>query len=158
MLWPLPWDDDNWRSMFYEWGIYYHALTVVMRRWQMTEHDSNLRELLSCFVRCDETMTTEGACFIDEWYIIMRCSMSWDDDNWRSMIHTFGIYNHALTVVIGRCQLTEHVSYLRDYKPCSDRYHETITTDRADIIPKGCITMLSPLSWDSDNWRSMFHR
>ena len=49
---------------------------------------------------------------------------------------------HALTVVISRCQLTEHVSYLRDIIPCSDRSHETITTDGAWFIPKGYITML----------------
>ena len=104
-----------WWRMFNTLGIFHHALTVVIRRWQMTEHESNLRELLSCFDRCDETMTTEGACFIDESYIIMLCPMSWDDDNWRNMIHTFGIYYHPLTVVMGRWQLMEHVSYLRDY-------------------------------------------
>ena len=35
--------------------------------------------------------------------------------------------------------MTEHGSYLRDILPCSDRCHETITTDGALFIPKGYI-------------------
>ena len=60
----------------------------------------------------------------------MLCPLSWDDDNWRSMIDTLGIYNHALTVVIRRWQLTEHVSYMNDILPCSDCCHEMKTTDK----------------------------
>ena len=114
MLWPLSWDKDNWRSMFHTWTIYHHALSVVMRRWQLTSYGSYLRGVLPWYVPCQKTVITDGACFIHEWYISMLWPLSWDDDNWRSMIHTLGIYYHALTIVIRRWQLTEHVSYLRD--------------------------------------------
>ena len=82
--------------------------------------------------------------------------LSWDDDNCQSMFHTWGIYNHALTAVIRQWQQSEHVSYLRDILPCSDRCHETITIVGACFIPKGYITMLWPLSWDDDNCRACF--
>ena len=180
MLWPLSWHDDNWRNMIYTLGIYnhalsvlwddgnwrsmfntcmiyYHALTVVMRRWQLTEHVSYLRDISPCSYRCLETMTTYGACFKPYGWITMLCPLSGDDDNWRSMFHsweiyhhaltvvmtrwlrwsmisTFGIYNHALYVVMRRWQLTEHVHYMHDILPCSDRCHETITTDGACFI------------------------
>ena len=45
-------------------GMYYHALTVVMRRKQLTEHGSYLRDILPCSDRCHETITTDGAWFI----------------------------------------------------------------------------------------------
>ena len=132
MPWSLSWDDDNWRSMIHTLGMYNHALSVVMRRWQLTEHDWYLRDLLPCSDRCHKTMATDGACYI--WYITctMLWVLSWDDDNWGSMIHTLGINKHALTVVMRHRQLTEQVSF-----------------------PLGCITMLCPLSWDDDNWQSM---
>ena len=43
MLSPLSWDDDNWRSMFHTLEMNNRALAVVMRWWQLTEHDSFLR-------------------------------------------------------------------------------------------------------------------
>ena len=135
MLWPLSWVDDNWRRMFRTWVIYYYALTVVMWLWQLTEH-----------------------------------------------FYIWGVYYHALTIVLRWWQLTEHdwyyrgilpcyerchgtmttgracfILYLRDISPCSDRCHETMTTDRPCFILQGYITMFWPLSWDDDNWRSMFH-
>ena len=70
-------------------------------------------------------MTSNGACCIPKGWITMLCPLSWDDDNWQSMFHTWGIYNHALTVVMRRWQPTEHVSYLRacyqslGYETCS---------------------------------------
>ena len=103
-----------------------------MRRWQLTEHDWYPRDLLPSSDRCHKTMATEGACYI--WYITctMLWLLSWDDDNWGSMIHTLGINHHALTIVMRHRQLTEQVSF-----------------------PLGCITMLWSLSWDDDNWQSM---
>ena len=88
MLWPLSWDDGNWQSMTHTWGgviillplswdednlwgmvhifgMYNHALSVVMRRRQLAGH-----------------------AFKDIWYITMLSPLSWDDDNWRSMFHT----------------------------------------------------------------------
>ena len=109
MHWPLSWDDDKWRSMFHIWGIHYNALTVVMRRWQLTEHASYLRKTLLCSDLCHETMTTDRACFIPEEDITMLWPLSWDDGNCRSMFHTLGMNNHALTVVIRRWQLIEHI-------------------------------------------------
>ena len=179
MLWPLSWDDDNWWSMIHTRGIYNHALSVVMRRWQLTEHVLYMNDILQCSDRCYETMTTDGACFILEGCITMLWPLSWDDNNWRSMVHTLGIYYQALTVVFirwqlteqgsypwvklpysDRChetiQLTEHDSYLRVILPCSDRCHLTMTTDGAWFKPEGYKTMLCPLSWDDDNWQSMF--
>ena len=78
-------------------------------------------------------MTTDGVCFIHEYYITMQWPLSRDDDNWRSMMHTLGVYK------------------------CSDRCPETITTHGAWFIPEGYITLLWPLSWDDDNCRSMVH-
>ena len=124
---------------FYIWGIYYHALTVVLRWWQLTEHDWYYRGILPCYERCHKTMTTGQACFNPLGCITMLWPLSWDDNNWRSMFHTIleiyftmlwtlswddgywqtmfhtsGIYNHVLTLVMRRWQLTERVSYLRD--------------------------------------------
>ena len=155
MLWALSWEDDNWRSMIYTLGIYYHALTVVTRRWQMTEHDSYLRDILPCSDCFQETTTTDGAWFIPKGYLTMLWLLSLDDNNWRSMVHTLGIYYHAPTVVTRRWHMMEHGSYLRDILPCSDLCHETITIDGACFILDAYITMLLPLSWDVDNWRSM---
>ena len=161
MLCPLSWEYDNWRSMFHTWminyhavsvvtrrsqltehdaylrGIYVSALTVVLRRWQLTEHDSYLRDIWPYSDRCHETMTTDGAWFILERYITMLWPLllddddwrsmihalgiykmlwplSWDDDKWRSIFDTLGMYNHALSVVVRRWQLMEHVSYMND--------------------------------------------
>ena len=157
ILWPLPWDDDNWRSIFHTIGLNNHVLSVVIRRWQLTEHVSSIMDILPCSYRCYETMTTDGACFILEGYtcITMLWPLSWDDINRRSIIYTLWICNHALSFVMRRWQLTKHVSYIYDILPCSDRCHETITTDGACL--NGWITMLCPLSGDDDNWRSMFH-
>ena len=128
-------DDDNCRSMFHTWGIYNHALSVVMRRWQLSEHVLYMNDILLCSDRCYETMTTDGACFILKGYITMLWPLSLVDDNWRSMIHTLGIYYQALTVVFIRWQLTEHGSYPWDILPYSDRCHETMTIDGAWFIP-----------------------
>ena len=156
MLCPLSRDDDYWTSMFHIWMIYINALTVVMRRWQLMEHDSYLRDISQCSYLCHEMMTTDGACFIRDIFITMLWPLSWDADICKSMFHTLGMNNHALSVVKRRRHLTEHVSYMRDILPFSDRCHETMTTDGACIILEGYITMLWPLSWDDDNRRSMF--
>ena len=137
MLCPLSWDDDNWRSMFHTRGRYYHALTVVIRRWQLTEHSLFLRDISASSDRCHETMTADGACFILEVYFTMLLPLLWDDENWQSRFHTLGMYNHALSVVIRRWQLTEHVSYLMNTSPCSDPCYETMTTDGAWFITLG---------------------
>ena len=134
MLWPLSWDDGNWRAWVYLWG-YHHALTVVMRRWQLTENVSYLQDPKPCSVRCHGMMTTDRARLISDGDGIMLWPLSRDDDNWQSMFHTWIIYNHALTVVMRRLQLKEHVSNLRNTLPCSDRCYGTMTTDRALCIP-----------------------
>ena len=157
MLWPLSWEDDNWRSMIYTLGISYHALTVVTRRWQMTEHDSNLRDILPCSDCFQETTTTDGAWFLPKGYLTMLWLLSLDENNWRSMVHTLGIYYHAPTVVTRRWHMTEHDSYLRDKLPCSDRCHVTMTSHEAYFVHEWYIIMLWPLLLDDDNWRSMFH-
>ena len=156
MLCPLTWGEDKWQSMFHRCLIYYHALTVVMRRWQMTAHKSYLRAELSCYVRCHETMTTDGPCFIYEWYITILWPLSWDDANWRSIFHTWVIYHHAMTVVMRRRQMTEHVLSINDKLPCSDCCHETMTSDGASFT-EGDITMFWTLSWDDDKWRSIIY-
>ena len=159
MLWSLSWDDDNWQCIIHTLGkknhaltvvlrllttdgacfihrlIYYHALTVVMRRWHLTEQVSDMRGVSPCSERCHETMTNDGAWFITMRYISMLWPLPWDDDNWRSMFHTLGMYNHALTVVIRRRQLSDHVSKMYDILSCFDQCHETMTTDRAWLIP-----------------------
>ena len=157
MLWPLSWDDENWRSMFHTWMIYNHSLTVVMRRWQLMEHNLYQRYILPCSDRCLETMTTDGACFIPEEYITMLWPLSLADDNLQGMFNRYMIYNHALTVVMRWWQLTEHDSYMIDILPCSDRCHETMKTERACCKPMWWITKLFPLSWDDNNCLSMFH-
>ena len=118
MLWPLTLDDNNWRSMFHTLGIYYHALTVVTRWWQLTEYGSYLRDILPCSDRCQETITTDGVWLILKGYKTILWPLFFDDFNWRSMFHTLCIYHHALTVVVRRWQMTEHVLYTRDILPC----------------------------------------
>ena len=85
LLWPFKWWDDNCGSMFHTLGITNHALTVLMRWWQLTEHGSYIRG------------------------ITMSWPLSFDDENCRSMLHTLGINNHALFVVMGWWQVIEHV-------------------------------------------------
>ena len=130
MLCTLSWDDGNWQSMTFTWG-------GIIILWPLSWGD-----------------TTDGSFFITKGCITMLRPLPWDDDIWRSMSHTLGMYkhvlsavmrwwqltaydsylrgyNHTLTVVMRRLQLREHVSYLSDIDPCSDRYHETKTTDGA---------------------------
>ena len=57
--------------------------------------------------------------------------LSFNDDNWQSMVHNLGMYNNALSVIMRRLQLKEHVSYMNDILQCSDRCHETMTADGA---------------------------
>ena len=137
MLWPLSWDDDNWRSMFFipkgwltmllpllwddgNWqsrfhtlGMYNHALSVVIMRWQLTEHVSYLMNTSPCSDPCYETLTTDGA-----WFITLGIHSHAQTNvirPWQltELFHTWGIYYHVLTVVMRRWQLTEHVAYLR---------------------------------------------
>ena len=179
MLWPLSWADVNCRSMFHTLEINNHALTVVMRRWQLTGHVSYLRNENPCSDLCHVTMTNAGASFIPSGWITMLWPLSWDDYNCRSMFHTLETNSHALTVVMRRWQLTEHVSYLRNENPCSVRCHVTMTTvsmfhiyemnnhaltvviRRWQLTEHGSylsdISMLWPLSLDDNNWRSMVH-
>ena len=57
--------------------------------------------------------------------------LSFKNNNWHGMVHNLGMYNKALSVVMRRLQLTEHVSYMNDILQCSDRCHETMTADGA---------------------------
>ena len=102
-------------------------------------------------------MTTDGTCFIPKGWLTMLLQLLWDDDNWQSRFHTLGMYNHTLSVVIREWQLTEQDSYLMNTSPCSDRFNEPLTTDRTCLLSEWYITMLWPLSWNNDNWRSLFH-
>ena len=138
----LSWGDDNWRSMFHTWMIHNHVLTVVMRRWQLTKHESYFSDKLPCSDRCHDTMTTEWACFLPEEYISMLWPLAWDGGNWRSMFHKWMIYYHALTFVIKRWLLNEHDSCLRDILPWHIRCHDAKTTDEACFIHEWYITML----------------
>ena len=139
MLWPLSWDEDNWGSMFHTLEMNNHALTVVIRRWQLTEQISYLWGEQPCSVRCHGTMATDRAWLTFTWgiiiilwplswgdttngsfFILKGCitvlrSLPWDDDNWRSMSHTLGMNKHALSTVMRWWQLTAYDSYLRGY-------------------------------------------
>ena len=144
--------------MFHTYMISYLAKTVVIRWWQLTEHDSYQRDILPCSDRCHVTMATDVACFIHEWLFTMLWPLALDDDNWWSMLHTLGMYNNALSVVIRQRRLTEHVpnksdmlhvltvvmrwwqlrehdSYMNDILPCSVLCHETMIPDQAWFIP-----------------------
>ena len=123
MLWPLSWDDSNWRSMTHTWG---GIINLLPLSWD----DDNWRSMFH----------TLG--------IYNHALLSWGDDNWRSIFHTWMIYNHALYVVMRSWQLTKHESYFRDKLPCSDRCHETMTTDGACFLPEEYISMLRRLAWD----------
>ena len=61
--------------------------------------------------------------------------LSLNDDHWQSMVHNLGMYNNTLSLVMRRLQLMEHVSYMNDILPCSDRFHQTMTTYGACLIP-----------------------
>ena len=134
MLWPLSWDDHNWQSMFHLLMIYYHGLTVIMRRWQLKEHFSFLSD------------------------ITMLWSLSWDDDKWRRMIHILEIYCHALMERCHETMTTDWACFIHnDILLCSDRCHETMTSEGASFIHKGDIAMFWTLSWDDDKWRSIIY-
>ena len=140
MLWPLPCDDNNWRSMDHTLGMINHALSFVMRRWKLTEHVSYMNDILPCSDPCHAMKTTDRACFTPFGWIPILRPLLWDADNWRSLFLTWMIYNYALTVVMRRWQLTEHDSYLWEISPCSDLCHETMTIDGTsftmnDILP-----------------------
>ena len=145
MHWPLLWDDDNCLSMFHTLGIYNHALTVFMRRWQLSEQGIYYRALSVVMQRWQ---LSDHVSYLRD--ILQR----YVHDNCRSMYHYLNIYNHALTVVMRGWQLWEHVSYLRDIyyhaltvvmkrwqlsehssylrvSICSDCCHETMTVDGA---------------------------
>ena len=67
----------------------------------------------------------------------MLWPLSGDAYNKRNLFHRWMIYYHAPTFVIRWWQLTEHVSYLRDKSPCSDRCHETMANYGAWFTPLG---------------------
>ena len=157
LLWPLSLDVDNWQSMLHILGMNNHALSVVMIRWKLTEHVSYTREILPCSDRCHKTMTTDGAFFILEGYFNILWPLSWDDDSWRSMFHTWGIFHHALTVIMRRWQLTEHVSYLMNTSPCSDPCYETMTTDGAWFITLGMNSHAQTVVIRPWQLRELFH-
>ena len=157
MLLPLLWDDDNWQSRFHTLGMYNHALSVVIRRWQLTEHVSYLMNTSPCSDPCNETMTTDGAWFITLGMNSHAQTVVIRPWQLRELFHTWGIYYHALTVVMRRWQLKEHAAYLRSELPCSVRCHETMKTDGACFIPVEYITLFWPLSWDDGNWQSKIH-
>ena len=75
IIWPLSWDDDNWGSMIHTLGIYYHALSVVIGRWQLTEYASYMSDILPCSDRCHVTVTNEWAWFIPKGYMTMLCPL-----------------------------------------------------------------------------------
>ena len=152
ILWPLSLDDDHWRSMFHtlgmfyhalsvvmrrwqltehvhSWLIYHHALNVVMRRWQLTEHESYLRDILPCSDHCHETMSTDGVCFIPKGWITIVWPLSWEDDNWQSRFHTLG--KNAPTVVIVSWQRSEHGHSSLRYESCSVSCHRLMKLVRA---------------------------
>ena len=118
---------------FHTLGMYNQALTMT------TDGAYLILEGVSpCSDRCHWAMTTDRAYCIYFGWITMLCPLSWDDenwwsmlqtwgthyhsptllwndDNWRSMFHDWEIHRHPLTVVIRPCQLAKHVSYLRAY-------------------------------------------
>ena len=138
---------------FHTLGMYNQALTMT------TDGAYLILEGVSpCSDRCHWAMTTDRAYCIYFGWITMLCPLSWDDENWWSMLHTLGTHYHSPTVAMERWQLTEHVSWLRNtlpspdrcyqtmptgkacfilegVSPCSERCHGTMTTDRAHCIP-----------------------
>ena len=70
--------------------------------------------------------------------------------------------NHAPSVVIISSQRSEHSNISFMWEISSVSCHRLITTVRVWVFihkvfrPEGYMTMLCPLSWDHDNWRSMF--
>ena len=129
ILWPLSWDDDNWRSMFHTLGMFYLALNVVMRRWQLTEHELYLRDILSCSDHCHETMSTDGVCFIPKGWITIVWPLSWEDDNWQSRFQTLG--KNAPSVVIVSWQRSEHGHSTLRYESYSVSCHRLMQLVRA---------------------------
>ena len=153
MLWPLIWHDDNWRSLFQSWGIYpyaltvvirrwqltehaydsflgifVHALSVIMRRWQLTEHVSYMNDILPFSDRCHETMTTDGTWFIYMGYI----TMLWPShDISQSMVIYPSSMKHVPSVVIVSWQRSEHGNISLMSETCSISCDHLMTTDQA---------------------------
>ena len=115
--------------MFYTLVMNNHALTVVMRRWQLTEHIAYLRGEKTCSVRCHGSMTADRACCIPLEWITMLCPC-----------------NETMTTD-GECFIYEW--YYTILLPL----HEMMTNDGAWFIHEWYITMLWLLSWDEYHWR-----
>ena len=96
--------------MFHALGMNNHALTVVMRQYQLTEHVSYLKDILPCPDRCHETMTTGGACFY------LRNTLPFSDRC------------HETMATYGACFIPEWVT------PYCDRCHEMMATDGVCFI------------------------
>ena len=148
--------------MLYILGTNNHALTIVERWWQLTEHVLYIRGLSRCYDRCPMQMITDEACFYPEGYITMLWPLSiddgnrwsmfhtwgidshaltvpWVDDNWRNMFHTWGINNHALTMSGDDDNWRSMFHIWRGLSPCSERYSMMITTDGACFCLEGYI-------------------
>ena len=129
IFWPLSWDDDNWRSMLHNLGIFYHALSAVMRRWQLTDPVSYMNDILPCCDRCHESMTTDRAWIIPKGWITMLWTLSWEYENWQSWFHTLG--ENAPSVVIVSWQRSEHAHSFLRYESCSVSCHSLMTLVKA---------------------------
>ena len=128
MFWVLGWWQLT-RYISYLRG-YLNTLFVVMRWWQITKPVSYLSGISSCSYRCHETMTNFRACFLPSRSKTMLWPLSWDDVNWRGMLHTWGV------ITILRPLSEDDVNCrIRWVSPCSCCCRETLTTDGACFIP-----------------------
>ena len=143
----------NWWSMFHTLGMFYLALNVVMRRWQLTEHELYLRDILSCSDHCHETMSTDGVCFIPKGWITIVWPLSWEDDNWQSRFQKLG--KNAPSVVIVSWNWSEHGYISLKYEYGSVSWHRLMTTVRAWLYIHQVWNMLCQLSSSNDNGHSM---
>ena len=132
-----------------------HAPTVVIVKWQLSEHEFSSLRYETCSVSCHRLMTTVRAwLFISKVWNMLR-QLSSSHDNGQSMvIHPEGM-KHALTVDIVSWQRSEHgYSYLR-YETCSDRCHRDMTAVWAWLFISKVWNMLRQLALSHDNGQSM---
>ena len=139
--------------MLHNLGIFYHALSFVVRRWQLTEPVSYMIDILPCCDRCHESMTTDGAWIIPKGWITMLWPLSWAYENWQSRFHTLG--KNAPSVVIVSWQRSEHWHLFLRYESCSVSCHSLITLVRAWKYIIHLWNMARQVSSSYDNGQSM---
>ena len=178
MLCQLSSSHDNGQSMvIYPSGMN-HAPSVVIVKWQRSEHgyitlryeSCSVNWIVSwqrseygnlshgyepCSVSCHRLMIKVRAWWYipHVWNMLRQLPSSLDTD--RAWLFIPKVINHAPSVVIVSWQRSEHGNISLMYEPCSVSCHRLMTTDRAWLYTPQVWIMLRQLPSSHDNGHSM---